>query len=133
MEQVINEIIKVCIPTILTAVGVVIADVIRILGKAGVSLLEQKCKESNLKSELAKHDKELQIAKNIFAMVDEEYRISSNLSKEFNSKSEMFDKLLKDKIPYLTDNEINMLRQSVAGVINAGKEVVEEQLPETIK
>lgn len=128
-----KNVLEVAMPVIVVAIATVVAKVIKVVGDAGVGLLEQKMNESKVKEELAKHDKELTTAKEMWALVDEKYRITENAKEVLGEKADMFDKLLKDKIPYLTDKEIAEIRQSIAGVVNAGKNVIVGQLPEGVK
>lgn len=63
-------------------------------------------------------------AKKIWSMVDENFRISATVEEKIKSKAEEFSKALLTKFPELSQSDIDILRQSIAGEINAGKEVV---------
>jgi hypothetical protein len=71
-----------------------------------------------------KYNANLSIAKNIWNMVDEEFRITPTFTKTIESDQAMFtDKILK-VIPGLTQDEIDHLRQAVAGEVNKGKNAI---------
>lgn len=62
-------------------------------------------------------------AKKIWSMVDENFRISTTVEEKIKSKAEAFSKALLAKFPELSQADIDILRQSIAGEINKGKEV----------
>lgn len=63
-------------------------------------------------------------AKEVWNIVDENFRITEKIEDKFKDKTEEFDRLLLAKFPELTKEDIIYFRQAVAGTVNAGKEAV---------
>ncbi|MDP4147195.1 MAG: hypothetical protein Q8936_22420, partial [Bacillota bacterium] len=63
-------------------------------------------------------------AKEIWNIVEEKYRITEKVEDLLVSKAKMFDDLLLKKIPYLTQENLDDLRQAIAGEFNKGKQAV---------
>ena len=63
----------------------------------------------------------LTIAEDIWHRVEEDYRINDKVAITFNNKAKYFDSLLLAKFPSLTQNDLDELRQVVAGQINRYK------------
>lgn len=120
----LNEIVNTVVPVVVTAIGGVLVAIIKVVGDNLVSYIETKKDALATQTGIDKYNATLQKAKNIWNLVDEEFRITPTLEKTMQAKQDMFNKLLKEKIPSLTDNEINDVRQAVAGEINKGKDVV---------
>lgn len=120
----LNQIINTVIPVVATAIGAVLVAVIKVVGDNAVSFLETKKAALVAQTGIDKYNATLQKAKSIWNLVDEEFRITPTLEKTVEAKQEMFNKLLKSKIPSLTDSEINDIRQAIAGEVNKGKDVV---------
>lgn len=78
----------------------------------------------NLVINIVKHKEVIETAKEIWYMVDENFRISEKVEEKLKSKAEEFDKALREKYPELNSKEIEEIRQSIAGKINAGKDPV---------
>ena len=91
-----------------------------------LSLFKRKKEEVEQKLQIGKHQQELATAREVWGMIDEQYRITGKVEDLIKSKAADFDKILKAKIPYLTDEEISELRQAVAGEINKSKKLLNE-------
>lgn len=78
----------------------------------------------NLVINIVKHKEVIETAKEIWYMVDENFRISEKVEEKLKSKAEEFDKALREKYPELNAKEIEEIRQAIAGKINAGKDPV---------
>ncbi|AVK49966.1 hypothetical protein AXY43_19365 [Clostridium sp. MF28] len=63
-------------------------------------------------------------AREVWSIVDENFRITEKIEDTFKSKTEEFDKLLLAKFPELTKEDVIYFRQAVAGSVNVGKEAV---------
>jgi regulator of replication initiation timing len=87
-------------------------------------VLESKLVRSGLEATILKNQNYITEAKNIWNMVNENFRISETVEEKLKSKADEFDKALLTKFPELTKDDITNLRQSIAGEINAGKEAV---------
>ncbi|MDS0525448.1 hypothetical protein NNC19_07140 [Clostridium sp. SHJSY1] len=63
-------------------------------------------------------------AKEVWAIVDETFRITDKVENKLKSKAEEFNGLLLAKFPELTADDLTYWRQAVAGEINKGKDAV---------
>lgn len=113
---------------ILGAVGValtgVLVAVIKSVGNVVIGYITKKKDLVDQKLKLDKYQEEINAAKQIWNIVEEKYRITDNLKDALSSKADEFDKLLLEKIPYLTKEQVSELRQALAGEINKGKEAL---------
>ena len=89
-----------------------------------VKVLESKLAKSGLEEKILKNKNYITVAKQIWNMVDENFRISETVEEKLESKAEQFDKLLLSKFPELTQDDITEIRQAIAGEVNAGKAAV---------
>ncbi len=106
-------------------VGVLVA-IIKSVGDVAIEYIAKKKQVVEQRLQLDKHVEEIETAKQIWNIVEEKYRITDNIKDLTKSKSDMFDKLLLEKIPYLTEDEVKMLRQAIAGEVNKGKAMLNE-------
>lgn len=113
-------------PVAVAAVVGILSVTIKAVGNVVIELIEKKKEEVEQKLQIGKHQQELATAREVWGMIDEQYRITGKVEDLIKSKAADFDKLLKAKIPYLTDEEISELRQAVAGEINKGKKLLNE-------
>lgn len=119
-ETIINQVL----PAIGVALTGVFVAIIRSVGNATVAYFSKKRELVNNQIKLEKYKEEINMAKQVWNIVEEKYRIADNLDKFITSKADDFDKLLLDKIPYLTKEQVAELRQTIAGEVNKGKEVL---------
>ena len=87
-------------------------------------VLESKLVKSGLEATILKNQNYITEAKNIWNMVDENKRISKTVEEKLISKIDQFNAALLKKFPELTQEDIDNLRQSIAGEVNADKEAV---------
>lgn len=111
-------------PVVIAAVVGVIGVVIKSVGDVVIQLINKKKEEVEQQLELNKHEKEIRVAKEIWNIVEENFRIKDTIEGLAKSKADEFDKLLLEKIPYLTEDQVKMLRQTIAGEVNKGKEIL---------
>lgn len=64
------------------------------------------------------------IAFDIWNIVEEHFRVNELISDTVQSKITMFDSLIKQKIPGITEEEIYSVRQAIAGELNKDKPLV---------
>ena len=108
----------------LTALVGVAVVAIKALGEAGVELIQRKKDAIVTKIGADTYNHRLTVAKSIYGAVDEEFRITPTLDKTIVNKQAMFDEKIKKAIPSITDDEIEQLRQAVAGEVNKGKAAI---------
>lgn len=87
-------------------------------------VLESKLKKSGLESEILKNQNYITEGKKLWNVVNENNRISKTIEEKLVSKAEQFNKLLLTKFPELSQDDIDNLRQSIAGEVNKDKEAV---------
>ena len=105
--------------------GILVA-LIKSVGDVVIEYIAKKKQVVEQRLQLDKHIEEIETAKQIWNIVEEKYRITDNIKDLAKSKADEFDKLLLEKIPYLTKDEVNQLRQALAGEINKGKGMLNE-------
>lgn len=87
-------------------------------------VLESKLAKSGLEATILKNQNYFVEAKKIWNMIDENFRISTTVEEKLVSKVDEFTKYLLVKFPELNQDDIDNLRQSIAGEVNADKEAV---------
>jgi hypothetical protein len=122
MEKIIEPILT---ALTLGIVGVILA-IIKSVGDVTIQYIAKKKEMVEQKLKLDQHEEEIKTAKQIWNIVEEKYRITDNIKDLAKSKADYFDKLLLEKIPYLTEEQVKMLRQTIAGEVNKGKTLLHE-------
>ena len=117
MEKIIEPILT---ALTLGIVGVILA-IIKSVGDVTIQYIAKKKEMVEQKLKLDQHEEEIKTAKQIWNIVEEKYRITDNIKDLAKSKADYFDKLLLEKIPYLTEEQVKLLRQAIAGEVNKGK------------
>lgn len=107
--------------TALVGVGVV---AIKALGDAAVKYITEKAAAVKAKAGADKWNHWMDLARQTFAAVDEEFRITPTLESTISAKQKLFDEALKQAIPEITDAQIEQLRQAVAGEVNKGRTAI---------
>ncbi len=127
-ETIINGVM----PAVTAALVGVIIVIIKNVGDALINLAEIKAKELKQKYNLDKHTELINTAKDVWNIVEEKFRITENVEELIESKADMFDRILLEKLPGLTDKQLADVRQALAGEFNKGKKVflTEEELKE---
>ena len=115
-EQIINQIAPIITTLIITLLVVIIKN----LGDKAVEYISQKTANN-------KHQDVINTAKEIWNIVEETFRTDSKVQQVFKNKADYFNQLLLEKVPGLTQSEINYLRQSIAGEINKGKAALTQE------
>ncbi|HFD2049677.1 TPA: hypothetical protein ACF2DE_000342 [Clostridium perfringens] len=94
--------------------------------KLVIKVLESKLQKSGLEEKIIKNKQYIDVAKQVWNIVEENFRITESVEKKLSSKADEFNKIMLDKFPELTISYISELRQSIAGEVNKGKEAVLE-------
>lgn len=113
-------------PVVIAGVIAVLGVTIKAVGNVIIELIQKKKEEVEQKLQIGKHQQELATAREVWGMIDEKYRITDKVENLIKSKADDFDKLLLEKIPYLTKEQVQDLRQTIAGEINQGKKLLNE-------
>jgi hypothetical protein len=80
-----------------------------------------------LQIESSEYEDQFKKACDIWKLVDENFRIGADITKEFENKADYFNNLLLQKFPSLTQGEIDYIRQVIAGNENSVKTTVGSQ------
>lgn len=91
-------------------------------------ILNGKLDKSNFKEKITKHPNYILKAKEIWNMINEDLGISNTVENKFISKIEKFEKIVLAKFPELTKGDVIELKKSIIGGVNAGKDVVLNQV-----
>ena len=89
-----------------------------------VKLVEAKLEKNGVETLILKNQNYITVAKQVWNMIDENFRISTTIAEKLTSKIDEFNKALLAKFPELSQDDIDNLRQAVAGEMNVGKAVV---------
>ncbi|MBM7835702.1 cobalt ABC transporter permease [Clostridium sardiniense] len=95
-------------------------------GDAFINFLDSKKDLVNQELKNKKYEHLLIVARSVWNIVEENFRITENVTDIVKSKQDEFDKLLLEKVPYLTKNQIADVRQAIAGEVNKGKTMLNE-------
>ena len=94
--------------------------------KLVIKVLESKLQKSGLEEKIIRNKQYIDVAKQVWNIVEENFRITESVEKKLSSKADEFNKIMLDKFPELTISDISELRQSIAGEVNKGKDAVLE-------
>ena len=115
-------------PIVATAIVAILIKIIYQIGKPAIQLLLKLKEEAEQRIKSSGHEEDLKTAKEVWNTIEEKFRITENVETLLGSKADEFDKLLLQKIPGLSQQNIDDLRQAIAGEFNKGKEAVLSQV-----
>ena len=81
-------------PVVIAAVIGILGVTIKAVGNVIIELIQKKKEEVEQKLEVGKHQQELATAREVWGMIDEQYRIADKVENLIKSKADSFDKLL---------------------------------------
>ena len=116
----LKEILNVLEPTIISILGIVISA----LGAIAVSFIKTKRDSVVAKIGQDQYNHYIKVSEDVFNFVEEECRVNGVVGKAIDSKIDLFNKELLKRIPGLTQAQIDSLRQTIAGQVNKGREVI---------
>ena len=111
-------------PILISAIVAVLTAIIGIVGNAMVKFLAAKKSAIEQKIGVDKYNADLQVAREVWGIVEEFFRTNPQLTKTIQTAAATFADEIRKKIPGLTDDEVAHLRQAVAGEVNQGKAVI---------
>jgi hypothetical protein len=129
----LQSIVNAVVPIAVTAVIGVLTAAVKAVGDAAVSFLERKESVLEVKIGADAYAQDLVFAKSAWNIVDEKFRITPTLEKTMEAKQAEFAAQIQKLVPGVTDDEIEQLRQAVAGEVNKGRAVVEAPAGDTDK
>ncbi len=124
-----NQFIVQVVPVLQTALVAILIALIGYIGQAIVKVVPKLVDLTVAKIGLTKYTKTKAIATDIFNKVNEDGRLGTLV----NSKSDTFVALIKTKIPSITDEDIDLLKQSLSGEYNKDKAAVIKELDPVIE
>jgi hypothetical protein len=87
-------------------------------------LVEARLEKAGVESLILKNQNYITVAKQIWYMIDENFRISLSVDEKLKSKVDLFNESILKKFPELNQEDIDTLRQAIAGEINKDKAAV---------
>ncbi|MBO3304808.1 hypothetical protein JJB75_17250, partial [Clostridium perfringens] len=79
--------------------------------KLVIKVLESKLQKSGLEEKIIKNKQYIDIAKQVWNVIEENFRITESVEKKLSSKAYEFDKMMMDKFPELSPTDVKELRQ----------------------
>jgi hypothetical protein len=131
MEELLSQII----PILVTCIVGILAVVIKSVGDVAKEYLEAKKEEAIARIGKEEYERRITTALDIWGIVEEHFRLNDLVAHTIDDKANMFNDLLLERIPSLTQADLDYLRQTIAGQVNRGKEVVlpsADPLPEEV-
>lgn len=120
----LQQIISAVVPVVVASIVAIFVAIIKAVGDAAISFIEKKKEAVQVKIGIDTYNQRLAFARQAWNIVDEYFRITPTVQKTVDSTGKMFADEMKKLVPSLTDEEIEQLRQAVAGEVNKGKAVV---------
>lgn len=127
----VQQIISTIIPVLVTAIAGVLVAAIKAVGDAGVQLINEKIAAVKSSTGAEQWNHWMALARTVWNAVDEEFRITPTLEKTIANKQALFAKKIQQAIPEISDDDIERLRQAVAGEVNKGKAAIIGQIEDT--
>lgn len=116
----INQIL----PIVDTSVVAILAVIIKQVGNSIIDFFIQKKSEISQKIKINEHQEEINTAREVWNIVEEKFRITENATEILTSKADEFDKVLMERIPGLSKENLEFLRQTIAGEVNKGRDML---------
>ena len=123
-EFIINQITPTVTTILATAITAIFVFIVKKVGGPTTQLLITKKKEAEIKLKDTGHESDFKKALEVWKIVDDKFRITLNAMDIFGSKEKLFEQLLLDRVPGLTQKNIDDLRDAVSGEVNKGREAL---------
>lgn len=122
----LETIVKTATPILITALLSIVTIIISALGDAAVKFVKANVEAVKLKIGEDTYNQRLSFAYQAWRVVDEYFRITPTVTKTIEAAQERFADEIRKLAPDITDDEIEQLRQAVAGQINKGRKAITE-------
>ena len=109
-EFLTNEILTQVLPTIGVVLTAILVTIIKKIGNEAVEYISKKKEVVDQQLNSDKNKELLETAKQVWNIVEEKFRITESLEEFIGSKADEFDKLLLEKLPFLTESQVKELR-----------------------
>lgn len=120
----IQSIINGIVPVFATVIVGILVATIKSVGDVIIEYIEKKKEAVITEIGINKYNSDLAIAKIVWNIVEEYFRINPSVEKTIEAAQKKFDEEIIKIVPGLTGEEIEQLRQAVAGEINKGKQIL---------
>jgi len=111
-------------PIAATGIVAILVKLVYPIGGAAIQLFLKLKEEAEQRIKASGHEEDFKTAKEVWNTIEEKFRITENVETLLGSKADEFDKLLLERIPGLTQQNLNDLRQAIAGEVNKGKTAI---------
>ena len=115
-----QDFLSILYPILLT----VLTGFLGYIGKEVVKLAPKLIDFVVIKISLTNYMKSRLVALDIWNVIEEHFRVNEIIGDTVQAKITMFETLIKQKIPGITDANIEMLRQAIAGEFNKDKALI---------
>lgn len=106
-------------PAVADAAVLLLTTALSAVGVETAAFLKQRKAKLTAEIGTAEYNRRLRLAHQIWAAVDEYFRITPAAIKTVQTATQEFEKRMKAALPTLTDSEIMHLHDVIAGIINA--------------
>jgi hypothetical protein len=120
LKEITNEILPIVMSTIVSTLGIIITT----LGAYAINFIKLKRDAVINQIGINQYNQDKKLALDIWNIVEEHFRVNQIVGSAINNKIKMFNDEIKKKCPYLTDQEIVFLRQTIAGEMNSFKNTI---------
>jgi hypothetical protein len=103
------------------------------IGKQVVKLVPKIIDYVVAKIGLTNYQKSKLVALDIWNAIEEHFRVNGIIEDTVQAKITMFESLIKQKIPAITDKDIELVRQAIAGEINKDKPLILKTIEQPIE
>ena len=128
-----NELMNQIIPTLTTVLITVLVAFIGYVGKVIVKFVPMVIDFIVAKVGITNYQKSKLVACDIWNVIEEHFRVNEIIGDTVQAKVIMFETLIKQKIPGITNREIELVRQAIAGEINKDKSAVIKAIEQPIE
>ncbi|MBU3126730.1 hypothetical protein [Clostridium tagluense] len=108
----------------------ILTGVLGYIGKEVVKLVPKLVDFVIAKIGLTNYQKSKLVAMDVWNIVEEDFRLNNIIGDTVQAKIVMFETLIKQKTPGITDSQIANLRQAVAGEFNKNKPLIIKAIEE---
>jgi hypothetical protein len=120
LKEITNEILPIVMSTVVSTLGIIITT----LGAYAINFIKLKRDAVINQIGINQYNQDKKLALDIWNIVEEHFRVNQIVGSAINNKIKMFNDEIKKKCPYLTDQEIVFLRQTIAGEMNSFKNTI---------
>ncbi len=106
---------------IINIIVIILGSIISIIGTYIINFVKLKNDELIKNIGITKYISYKSLALDVWNIVDEYFRANKSINNSFDNKIKMFNSKLQNKCPGLTEEDIDFLRQTIAGEINKYK------------